>query len=255
MDNRNVWDVWEVRVPPEKVDHFYEGVAPAGRYKGKDRVFTGGPKVLTDDEMFEFCEMIVQGEYQYIVSRVEDSHAHDLITWAIKFPLFCRTCGATGVETWTENGAPHGEGYWPMPMTGPCPECGEAGDCPLCGNPCSLNEDFDKCSACDWTLDDGPFAPGTKETFEELMGRGAIVREAQEAVRSILDLKPQGVPVVKKISKCSDCPFAYQYNEDWGEFQCVYGYGGDLSTVHLNLEAPDWCPLRKRSLHLEFEHG
>lgn len=43
----------------------------------------------------------------------------------------CPDCGGTGVARWTENGAPHGEGYWAMPMEGLC-HCLESGHCPIC---------------------------------------------------------------------------------------------------------------------------
>lgn len=59
--------------------------------------------------------------------------------WVRKWPKYCRACGASGVQFWTENQSPYGSGeHWPMEMREPC-DCidpmgeGEPILCPRCG--------------------------------------------------------------------------------------------------------------------------
>lgn len=66
------------------------------------------------------------------------------------YPGYCRKCGGVGLFQTVENGAPHGAGYWPMPMTELCEDCLEAGKCPRCGAVLD-NED------------------GTSESYEEFL--------------------------------------------------------------------------------------
>lgn len=75
-----------------------------------------------------------------------------------KYPNVCENCGGAGFVTWEENGAPHGEGYWPMPVSDIC-GCVDEGKCPRCASP--LEEDEPKCSQCDWNEDmDDSVIPG-----------------------------------------------------------------------------------------------
>jgi hypothetical protein len=101
----------------------------------------------------------------YVIVVVDDKHAvhtescynNIVITekaradFRAKWPKSCLKCQATGWISWTENGAPFGEGYWPMPMTDICPDCIEKGICPRCGFTGSLNEEGTECCDCGWT--------------------------------------------------------------------------------------------------------
>lgn len=74
-----------------------------------------------------------------------------------KFPDWCWTCRGSGYVHWTENGAPHGEGYWAMPMTDVCEHCTGKGICPRCAK--FVREDWaDKetpCPHCGWNWGKG----------------------------------------------------------------------------------------------------
>lgn len=88
------------------------------------------------------------------MSKILEQYQQELAAFEAKYPKYCRQCGATGVISYTENGAPHGEGFWPMPMTDVCPACVEDGRCPLCGEDLpeeqyDTGEDF-RCPACGW---------------------------------------------------------------------------------------------------------
>lgn len=50
---------------------------------------------------------------------------------AAQYPNACDECLGAGEISYTENGAPHGEGFWPMEMIEPC-ECIENNKCPRC---------------------------------------------------------------------------------------------------------------------------
>lgn len=91
-------------------------------------------------------------------------------TWQIdqkafeeKWPNHCPHCGGGGVVYYTENGAPHGAGFWPMEMTDPCPFC--MGQCPLCGTVFPEDdEEMDRCVVCGWEWEkDNETAPGEFE--------------------------------------------------------------------------------------------
>lgn len=77
--------------------------------------------------------------------------------WQRKYPKSCKTCGATGEVHWTENGAPHGEGFWPMDMADFCESCIGKGVCPRCGvvNGTDWAENEGACKNCKWTPEIG----------------------------------------------------------------------------------------------------
>lgn len=86
-----------------------------------------------------------------------------------KWPNFCKTCGGAGEFHFTENGAPLGEGYWPMPMADPCEACTNQGICPRCGKEGLTNEEKGDtstgdgpCKFCSWDYKDG----GMPEEFD-----------------------------------------------------------------------------------------
>lgn len=65
-----------------------------------------------------------------------------------KYPNACENCCGGGVLEFTENGAPHGEGYWPMQMQEPC-SCIEDEKCPQCQSKLNwTNEETAKCPSC-----------------------------------------------------------------------------------------------------------
>lgn len=72
---------------------------------------------------------------------------------------YCQKCGGAGIVTWVENGAPHGEGFWPMDMSEPCEACLGFGKCPRCGHEhgeeSAFVENDEPCERCGWTSRDG----------------------------------------------------------------------------------------------------
>lgn len=98
-------------------------------------------------------------------------YAVELAAFAAQHPHYCRACGGTGVVRSTENGAPHGAGYWPMEMEEFCPACVEEGRCPLCG--AEIPEESytmpntPRCPACGWQDNKAgqPRAPEAPEPF------------------------------------------------------------------------------------------
>lgn len=81
--------------------------------------------------------------------------------WVIQWPNYCRSCQGSGLHTWTENGAPHGAGFWAMPMSELCSVCSEIGNCPRCSQPGLTSEDrgdndtgSGPCKFCGWNEDD-----------------------------------------------------------------------------------------------------
>ena len=56
-----------------------------------------------------------------------------ILEWEAKYPGWCGTCGGCGWNHWTENGAPYGAGFWPMPMAEGCDNCLGQNKCPRCG--------------------------------------------------------------------------------------------------------------------------
>jgi hypothetical protein len=97
----------------------------------------------------------------------KESRAKALTKFEAEHPNYCKDCGGAGVLMHTENGAPHGCGYWPMPVYDACASCIETGHCPLCGH---FHEDEEwegeSCEACDWTWDSiGDVAPGPWECY------------------------------------------------------------------------------------------
>ena len=88
------------------------------------------------------------------LTNLFERYRQELAVFEAKYPRYCRQCGATGAISFTENGAPHGAGYWPMPMVDVCPSCVENGRCPLCGEDLP-EEQIDtgkqlSCPACGW---------------------------------------------------------------------------------------------------------
>lgn len=82
-----------------------------------------------------------------------------------RWPRACKSCGASGAIEWIENGAPMGEGYWPMPMADICANCSELLLCPRCGatNPEEWFESDDNpCPECGWNWGkgDSDYRPG-----------------------------------------------------------------------------------------------
>lgn len=73
--------------------------------------------------------------------------------WDKKYPNGCHACGGSGVESWTENGAPHGAGYWPMDMQDVCSSCVARGCCPLCAYQHGEDWEGEECRRCGWTID------------------------------------------------------------------------------------------------------
>lgn len=77
-----------------------------------------------------------------------------IVEYEETYPHYCRACGGGGEDHWTENGAPHGAGFWPMPMSDYCEKCMGIGVCPRCGGE-TIHEDWDDkdaCSHCGWTI-------------------------------------------------------------------------------------------------------
>lgn len=120
--------------------------------------------------------------------------------YARRWPNWCWTCRGLGTTTWTENGAPHGEGYWPMSMTDLCEDCTGQGLCPRCKK--YNGEDWDKdtpCARCGWNWGKGrgDVAPQEPECFcdhEELMkiAPGGIYAELREASLGQKKEEPDG---------------------------------------------------------------
>lgn len=68
--------------------------------------------------------------------------------WTAAWPRHCRKCLGRGYHEWTENGAPMGEGYWPMPMSEVCETCFP--NCPRCGESRASDEEDRPCLVCGW---------------------------------------------------------------------------------------------------------
>ena len=88
-----------------------------------------------------------------------DDCAHALWrAWKTTHPHSCDRCQATGYLESTENGAPHGAGYWPMPVSDPCPNCLEQGKCPRCAAelPACDDPDEEHCLVCGWNVTSDP---------------------------------------------------------------------------------------------------
>lgn len=69
--------------------------------------------------------------------RYHDTCLNNVVNYnraAGQYPNACEKCMGAGEIEFTENGAPHGEGYWPMQMIEVC-ECIENDNCPQCGKP------------------------------------------------------------------------------------------------------------------------
>ena len=70
-----------------------------------------------------------------------------------KFPNACQKCGGSGMIETTENGAPHGAGYWPMSVDDCC-SCLEDNRCPRCNGELDYDncvEGIGVCNYCGWT--------------------------------------------------------------------------------------------------------
>lgn len=61
------------------------------------------------------------------------SYDQEIAAFAAKYPNYCRACGGTGIVSYQENLAPHGEGPWMHEMQDACEAC--FGKCPRCGRP------------------------------------------------------------------------------------------------------------------------
>jgi hypothetical protein len=93
----------------------------------------------------------------------------------IKFPLFCRECGGSGIVYYEENMSPHGSGLtWNMQMEDQCPAC--ANRCPLCGTEGDeyYDDDTATCTACNFqyeepTQTEPPYGPEIWEEFFDLL--------------------------------------------------------------------------------------
>jgi len=70
--------------------------------------------------------------YWHTKDCIEWSKAHKAAAaeYEAKWPNYCKKCGGMRGDTHYENGAPHGCGYWAMPVSEPCEDC------------------YDKCSRC-----------------------------------------------------------------------------------------------------------
>lgn len=94
--------------------------------------------------------------------------------WAEKWPNHCKTCEGHGEFHFTENGAPHGAGYWPMDMSEPCDDCTGKGICPRCGAVDAIDEEgYGPCEKCGWKYDDLGMPPepeiwGCPTMFDDL---------------------------------------------------------------------------------------
>ena len=64
--------------------------------------------------------------------------------------LPCIHCAGTGTETYYENGAPHGAGYWAMPVSDICGYCLDKGICPNCANKLTEMDSPIICTRCNW---------------------------------------------------------------------------------------------------------
>lgn len=89
-------------------------------------------------------DLIAQTEAFLARARLEDWHLDgceafhehwldEARTVLQKHPNLCPACFGEGAERWTENGAPHGCGYWPMEMADVCGHCEGQGRCAVCG--------------------------------------------------------------------------------------------------------------------------
>lgn len=76
--------------------------------------------------------------------------------WIAEWPNYCRECNGAGEHHWIENGAPHGAGFWSMPMSEFCENCVGVGKCSHCGAPDMIDTETGDgpCSACGWNYDD-----------------------------------------------------------------------------------------------------
>ena len=78
-----------------------------------------------------------------------------------EYPNACPKCCGTGFISFTENGAPHGAGYWPMEMQEAC-ECIESDRCPRCGGELVWKDDdyeIGYCSSCNIQIADEAMDP------------------------------------------------------------------------------------------------
>lgn len=92
--------------------------------------------------------------------------------YSTRWPDYCRTCGATGIDSWSENAAPHGSSRnWPLVHKEPCSAC--AGFCPRCKHEFTedeYDEFVDKklpCPECNWGWgsSSNDYAPVEPECF------------------------------------------------------------------------------------------
>lgn len=82
--------------------------------------------------------------------------------WWDQWPAACPRCGGEGELFWTENGAPHGAGFWPMDVSEVC-ECVASGHCARCGGHVPEWEEEDAegnypetpCPHCGWNWGEG----------------------------------------------------------------------------------------------------
>lgn len=68
--------------------------------------------------------------------------------------VYCQRCNGTGWQEFIENGAPHGCGFWPMPMWEPCTCWTSVSDphCPQCGaTPTFTEDEQDAYCSCGWS--------------------------------------------------------------------------------------------------------
>lgn len=71
----------------------------------------------------------------------------------LEFPNACKVCRCYGFEASYDwySGATEGV---------PCSDCADEGLCPLCGDSnFGLDDDYERCSVCNWSYDTGPFMP------------------------------------------------------------------------------------------------
>lgn len=79
--------------------------------------------------------------------------------WEVKWPNYCKSCGAAGFLQSPGDMVPYGSTYVPLPdMIEPCNECSENGWCGRCGEKLFDPEEFDFetriiCPKCYWTDD------------------------------------------------------------------------------------------------------
>jgi len=87
----------------------------------------------------------------------------DIAAFEAKYPNYCRACGGGGAIYGVENGAPWGEGYWPMPTVDVCGCIEVSLRCPLCGHQHDEGWEGESCEACAWTWDSQETAPDEPE--------------------------------------------------------------------------------------------